>query len=97
LYRILCSYWLPHFFAEKIRQTTALFWFRLRDVGILQIFYSQAVIQRIIVDSPAFFETGLAEKIGVCAHTTRLLMKYTVKKVNDFPIPVINQTLPGRE
>jgi hypothetical protein len=52
-------------FAGKIRQSTALFWFELRNGGTLQIFYSQAVIQTTIVDSPAFSETGLAEKIAV--------------------------------
>jgi hypothetical protein len=44
------------------------------DCGMLeflQIFFSQAVIQRTIVDSPAFLETGLVEKIAVCDHTTR--------------------------
>jgi hypothetical protein len=40
----------------------------LWDVGI---FYSQAKIQRTIVDFLAFFEQGLAEKIAVCAHTNR--------------------------
>ncbi len=30
---------------------------------------------RTIVDSPAFLEAGLAEKITVCAHTTRLSKK----------------------
>jgi hypothetical protein len=44
-------------FDEKIRKSTALFWFGLRDVGILQIFYSRDVIQRIIVDYPAFLDT----------------------------------------
>ncbi len=34
----------------------ALFWFGLRDVGILQIFYSRAVIQRTIVDFTVFSE-----------------------------------------
>jgi hypothetical protein len=53
---------------EKICQNVAQFWFGLRDVGIL---YSQAAIQRPIVDFPAFQETGLAEKIAVCDHTTR--------------------------
>jgi hypothetical protein len=48
-------------FDEKIRQSAALFWFGLRDVGILLIFYSRAEIQRTIVDYPAFLETGLAE------------------------------------
>jgi hypothetical protein len=43
-------------------------WFGLRVVGFLQTFYSQAVIQRTIVDSPAFLEHGLVEKIAVCAH-----------------------------
>jgi hypothetical protein len=48
----------------------ALFWFGLRVVGFIQTFYSRAVIQRTIVDSPAFLEHGSAEKIAVCAHTT---------------------------
>ena len=60
---------------EKIRQRNAQFWFGLRIVGFLQIFYSQAVIHTAIVESPAFLETGLAEKIAVCAHTTRLPKK----------------------
>jgi hypothetical protein len=58
-------------FDEKIRQSAVLFWFGLRDVRILQIFYSRAVIQRTVVDSSAFFEHGLAEKIVVCAQTNR--------------------------
>ena len=44
------------------------------DCGMLeflQIFFSQTVIQRPNVDSPAFFGAGLAEKIAVCDHTTR--------------------------
>jgi hypothetical protein len=40
------------------------------DVGILQIFYSRAVIQWTIVDFPAFLEHGSAEKIAIGAHTT---------------------------
>jgi hypothetical protein len=56
---------------EKIRQSAALFWFGLRDVGILQKFYSGSVLQRTIVDSPAFLEQGSAEKIMVCGHTNR--------------------------
>ncbi len=48
-----------------------LFCFGLRVVGFLQIFYSQAVIPRKIVGSPAFWEHGLAEKIAVCDHTIR--------------------------
>jgi hypothetical protein len=36
--------------------------FGLRDVGILQIFYSPAVIKRTIVD--AFSETSLVEEVG---------------------------------
>jgi hypothetical protein len=43
----------------------------LRDVGILQIFHSQAVIQRTIVDFLAFLENVSAEKIAVCALTNR--------------------------
>jgi hypothetical protein len=48
-------------FDEKIRQYAALFWFGLRDVGIL---YSQAIIQRTIDVSPAFLEHGSGEKIA---------------------------------
>jgi hypothetical protein len=39
-------------------------------LDFLQIFFSQAVFQRPIVDIPAFLETGLAEKIVACDHTT---------------------------
>jgi hypothetical protein len=70
--------WNPFFrfagallFDEKIRRSAAPFWLGLRDVGILQIFYSRTVIQRTIVDSTAFLEHGLAEKIAVCIHTNR--------------------------
>ncbi len=48
----------------------------------LQIFFSQAVIQRTIVDFPAFLETGLAEKISVCVHKNEKMkknFKYIVK------------------
>jgi hypothetical protein len=44
---------MAHFFYEKIRRSAAPFWFELRDVGILQIFDSRAVLQRKIVDSPS--------------------------------------------
>jgi hypothetical protein len=54
-------------FDGKIRQSTALIWFGL------QIFYTDD--PRTIVNSPAVLETGLAEKIAVCTHTTRLLKK----------------------
>jgi hypothetical protein len=47
---------------EKIRQSAALFWFGLRDIGIL---YSPAVIQRTIDIISAFLEHGSAEKIAV--------------------------------
>jgi hypothetical protein len=49
-------------FDEKIRQSAALFWFGLWDVGIL---YLQAVIQRTIDVSPTFLKQGLGEKIAV--------------------------------
>jgi hypothetical protein len=49
-------------FDEKIRKNAALFWFGLRDVGIL---YSQAIIQRTVFVSPAFLEHSSAEKIAV--------------------------------
>jgi hypothetical protein len=41
-------------FDEKIRQSAAVFWFGLRDVGFLQIFYSLDVIQRTNVYSRIF-------------------------------------------
>jgi hypothetical protein len=46
-------------FFEKIHQSAVLLWFELRNIGILQIFYSRAVNQRTIVDSPSFLEHGL--------------------------------------
>jgi hypothetical protein len=55
-------------FDEKIRQRTTLFWFELRDFGILHL---RAEIQRTIVVTPAFLEHGSEEKIAVCAHTNR--------------------------
>ncbi len=62
-------------FDEKIPPKCCTIWFGMWDVRILQIFYSRAIVHRTIVDSPAFLETGLAEKIAVCAHTTRLPKK----------------------
>jgi hypothetical protein len=62
-------------FDEKMRQSTVLFWFGLRDVRILQIFFSPAVIQRTSVDSPALLETGLAEKVAICVPTSRMPKK----------------------
>ncbi len=62
-------------FVEKIRQRAALFWSGLQVVGFLQTFYSRAVIQRTIGDSPTFLKHGSAEKIAVCAHTTHDLNK----------------------
>jgi hypothetical protein len=54
-------------FGKKIRQSVIL----CGMLEFLQIFFSQDVIQRSIVDFPAFLETVLAEKIPVCDHTTR--------------------------
>jgi hypothetical protein len=55
-------------FDEKFRQSAALFWFGLRDVGIL---YSRAIIQRTIDVSPTFLEHGLVVKVEVWAHEKR--------------------------
>jgi hypothetical protein len=56
-------------FVEKIRQSDAQFWFGLRIVGFLKIFYSQAVIPREIVDFPAFLEHGFGgEDRGLCTY-----------------------------
>jgi hypothetical protein len=49
-------------FDEKIRQSSALFWFGLRDVGIPD---SGAVIQRTLDVSIAFLERSSAEKMAV--------------------------------
>jgi hypothetical protein len=56
------------FFIEKIHQSAALFWFGLQIVRVLQIFYSQAVIPRTIVESLTFLEHSSAEKIAVIVH-----------------------------
>ncbi len=58
------------FIRWKNPPSAAVFWFGLRDVGNLQIFYSPAVLQRTIVYYLAFLEPGLAKKIAVCALTT---------------------------
>jgi hypothetical protein len=67
---LLSSYWLSHFNLLKKnppKGCTILVWIGpLRVVGFLETFYSRAVIQRKIVDSPAFLEHGSAEKIAVC-------------------------------
>ncbi len=61
LHRILSSYWLAHFhLMKKIRQSSPLFWFGLRND---EIFYLRAAIQRTIDGFPAFMEYGLAKKI----------------------------------
>jgi hypothetical protein len=52
---------------KKIRKGAAIFWFVLRNDGIL---YLQAAIQRTIDISPAFLEHGSAKKIAVLAHAT---------------------------
>ncbi len=43
-------------------------WFGLQDVGILQIFYSRAVIQRTIVGFPAFWSTIGRKNRGLCPY-----------------------------
>jgi hypothetical protein len=55
-------------FDEKIRQSGALFWFGLRDAGIL---YLHAVVQRTIDVSPEFLEHGSVEKIAACRYANR--------------------------
>jgi hypothetical protein len=63
-------------FVEKICQRAALFWFGLQDIGI---FYSQAVIQRTIVDFPVFFGARFSGKdcsfvpIQTVIRTSRML------------------------
>jgi hypothetical protein len=52
-------------FDEKIRQSAALFWFGLRDAGILHL---RAVIRRTIDVSPEFLEHGSVEKIAGCRY-----------------------------
>jgi hypothetical protein len=49
-------------FDEKIRQSSALFWFGLRDAGIL---YLRAVIQRTIDVSKNFWSTVLWKRLQV--------------------------------
>jgi hypothetical protein len=42
--------------------SAAIFWFGLRDVGILQMFYLEAVLQRTIVDISRIFGTWFGGK-----------------------------------
>jgi hypothetical protein len=49
-------------FDEKIHQSSALFYFGLRNDGIL---YLQVAIKRTIDISPAFLEHGSAKNIAV--------------------------------
>jgi hypothetical protein len=68
---VLSSYWLAHFYLMK--KSTKVLHYSGLDCGMLeflQIFFSQAVIQRTIVDF-CIFGDRLAEKIEVCDHTTR--------------------------
>jgi hypothetical protein len=66
---------MPFYLLKNSVKSDAQFSFELRIVGFLQIFYSKAVIPRTIVDFPPFLEHGSAEKIAVCANTTRDLKK----------------------
>jgi hypothetical protein len=59
-------------FAEKSTKVLHYFGLDCSMLELIQIFFSQPVIQRTIVDFPAFFGTGLAEKVSVCVHTTRV-------------------------
>ncbi len=77
-YGVCIESFLPIGWDTSLRKKSAkgLHYFGL-DCGMLEwrIFYSQAVLQRTMVDSPAFLGFGLAEKIVVCAHTTCLPKK----------------------
>jgi hypothetical protein len=56
-------------FVKKIRQSDAQFWFGLRIVGFLQIFYSGAVIQRAIVVLSRIFGARVGGKDrGLCTY-----------------------------
>jgi hypothetical protein len=67
-------------FEEKIRQSAALFWFGLRDVGTL---YSQAVIQRTIDVSPAFLEL---EHMQTVIQTSRRLASFLHEAAQNFDL-----------
>jgi hypothetical protein len=79
-------------FDEKICQTAALFWFGLQDVRIPEIFYSLAVLQRTIVDSPAFLEPGFGIKdCGLCpynpsAKEVREVERFLYESAQDFEV-----------
>jgi hypothetical protein len=68
--------WTPFFllagglfllFDEKSAKVLHYFGLDCVMLAFLQIFYSQAVIQRTIVDFPALLETGFVEKIWFVA------------------------------
>jgi hypothetical protein len=64
LFRILSSHWLSHLYWLK-KSAEVLLYFGL-DCGLLT-----SRNPKNNVDSPAFLEHGMAEKMADCAHTTR--------------------------
>jgi hypothetical protein len=61
--------------ALSFDEKCALFWFGVRNVGFLPIFYSLVVFQKKVVYFPAFSGDQFLKKIAVCAHTIRLPKK----------------------
>ncbi len=76
-------------FDEKIRQSAALFWFGLRDVGIL---YSQAVIQRTFDVSLPYFCNTVRQKrlqfehMQTVIQTSRRLYSFLHEAVQNFEL-----------
>ncbi len=60
---------------EKIGQSTALFWFGLQDVGILQNILLTSCNPKSSCWISRIFGAWFWEKIAVCAHTNRVLNK----------------------
>jgi hypothetical protein len=72
-------------FDKKIRQSDALFWFVLWDVGIL---YSRAVIQRTINVSPALVRRKRSrfEHMQTVIQTSRRLDSYLHEVAQNFEL-----------
>ncbi len=81
-YSLICSAWLILSLFSIMRAILYFVWITEGTIlvciavcQVLQIFYSRAILQRKVIQFPAFFGYCLEENIVVCAHTTRLPKK----------------------
>jgi hypothetical protein len=72
-------------FDEKIRQSVALFWFGLRDIGILYLLV-QAAIQRTMDVSLALLEHSSADHMQTGIQTSRRLDSFLHEAAENFEL-----------